>query len=51
MSCRDVRPQPRSGGMATSSITWVRNVALARSSMMRNREADWGMIRSNAARR
>ena len=38
-------------GTSTSSINWVRNVPLARISTSRNREADWGTIRSRADRR
>ena len=39
------------GGTSTSSITWVRNVALARISTSRNLETDCGTIFSSAARR
>ena len=38
-------------GTSTSSMTWVRKVALASSSTSRNREADCGMIFPSATRR
>ena len=45
------RTWPRSGGTATSSMRWPRNVALARISVSRNDEADWrGMAASFSSR-
>jgi hypothetical protein len=40
-----------SAGTSTSSITWVRNVALARISTSRNLEADCATIFARASRR
>ena len=37
--------------MSTSSITWVKKVALARISTSRNRDLDWGMMAVRASRR
>jgi hypothetical protein len=42
---------PASAGMSTSSITCVKNVALARISTSRNRDDDWVTILSRASRR
>jgi hypothetical protein len=40
-----------SAGTSTSSITWVKNVALARISTSRNLDADCGTILLKASRR